>query len=128
MAASVRVTVRRGCCQRVALGEVAVRSLDGLLRLPVMGEHDDRGAGHHPGHGRGVVHGCRGQPAGVVGVLERPGYPVGVLALRGCLVLEFFADFADSLACGGELAGLGEGLVQVVAGAGGFGGEPVDVG
>ena len=93
-----------------------------------MGEHDDGGAGHHPGHGRGVVHGCRGQPVGVVGVLEHPGYPVGILTLRGCLLFEFFVDLPDALACGCELAGLREGLFQVVARAVGFGGQPLDVG
>jgi hypothetical protein len=71
-------------------GEFAVRSLDGLLRLPVVGDHGDRGAGHHPGHGRGVVHRCGSQPAGVVRVLERPGRPVRILAWRHRLVLELF--------------------------------------
>ena len=93
-----------------------------------MGEHDDGGAGHHPGHRRAIVHRCGGQPVGVVRVLERPGCPVRVPARRCRFVLELLADLPDALACGCELAGLGEGLVQVVAGAVGFGGQPVDVG
>ena len=98
-----------------------MRSLDGLLRRLVVGEHDDGGAGRHPGHGCGVVHGCRSQPVGVVRVLECPGCPVRVLALRGCFLLELLADLPGTLTRGGELAGLGEWLAQVVAGAVGFG-------
>jgi hypothetical protein len=86
------------------------------LRLAVLvAGYDDSRTGN-PCHDRGIVH-------------RRCEQPVIAIAPRGhCGYPEFLLQTEDVVTGGGQLAGLGEGPGNVVAGVRGFRGQLVDFG
>jgi hypothetical protein len=92
------------------------RDLGGGLGLTVLVTGSVTGNSWDSCHGRPVMHDRCDQPVIVAASRWHSRFP------------ELLLEAGDAVAGGGELVGLGEGLGDVVAGVGGFGGELADFG
>ena len=93
-----------------------MRDLGWGLRLAVLVAGYDDSLPGNPCYDRRIVHRRCEQPVIVIAPRGRCGFP------------EFLLQAEDTVTGGGELAGVGEGPGNVVAGVRGFGGQLVDLG